>query len=96
MQATLLSVGGAALLLMFSPALGEESSIQLKQATDVDVVEQNCAACHSLDYILMNSPIQDKEGWTKTVEKMVKSFGAPITDADQKTIIDYLAASYGR
>jgi cytochrome c5 len=96
MQATLLYVGGAALMLTFSPVRGEESSIQLKQATDVEVVEQNCAACHSLDYILMNSPVQDKEGWAKTVEKMVKAFGAPITDADQKAIIDYLAASYGR
>jgi sulfite dehydrogenase (cytochrome) subunit B len=89
-------LGLATFLMTSSPGLTDESSIQLKQTPGVDLVEQNCAPCHSLDYVEMNSPIQDKEGWTKTVEKMVKSFGASITEEDQRTIIDYLVANYGK
>ena len=77
-------------------AFADESAIQLKKGTGLDAIEGNCGACHSLDYIQMNSPIQDKEGWSKTVTKMVKALGAPITDDDQKTIIDYLAANYSK
>jgi sulfite dehydrogenase (cytochrome) subunit B len=87
---------GLAAAIMTSPTLADESSIQLKQAAGIEVVEQNCAACHSLDYVEMNSPIQDKEGWTKTVDKMIKAFGAPIGKEDQRMIIDYLAANYGK
>ena len=54
----------------------------------------NCGACHSLDYIQMNSPIQDKKGWTATVGKMVKVMGAPISEDDQKSIIAYLSSHY--
>jgi hypothetical protein len=86
----------AALVLMYSPVVADESLIELKQAAGVDAVEQNCTARHSLDYVQMNSPIQDKEAWIKTVDKMVKTFGAPIVEADEKAIIDYLAANYGK
>jgi cytochrome c5 len=88
----------AVLVLALTPAaaLADEVAIQLKNGPGVDVVEGNCGACHSLDYLPMNSPIQDKEGWGKTVAKMVKVFGAPISDADQATIISYLGANYGK
>jgi cytochrome c5 len=84
------------LVLAASTARADEPVIELKKAQGVDAVEGNCGACHSLDYIQMNSPIQDKEGWSKTVGKMVKVMGAPITDSDQAAIIDYLAANYGK
>lgn len=96
MRSTIIVLSSAAVLSIASPALADESSIELKKASGVDVVEQNCAACHSLDYVQMNSPIQDKEGWGKTVGKMVNTLGAPIAEADQKAIIDYLAANYGK
>jgi mono/diheme cytochrome c family protein len=84
------------LLLTAAAASADEPVVELKKAQGVDAVEGNCGACHSLDYVQMNSPIQDKEGWTKTVGKMVKVMGAPITDTDQAAIIDYLAANYGK
>jgi mono/diheme cytochrome c family protein len=43
-------------LALATPALGDESKIELKKAPGLDKVEANCAACHSLDYIPMNSP----------------------------------------
>jgi len=88
---------GTALLIAGAPSVfADESAIELRKASGVDVIETNCGTCHSLDYVQMNSPIQDKEGWTKTVDKMIKVFGAPIDETDQKTIIDYLAVNYGK
>jgi hypothetical protein len=52
--------------------------------------------CHSLDYILMNSPFQDKAAWEKTVNKMVKVMGAPMTADDINAIVGYLDAHYGK
>ena len=40
-------------------ALGAESDVKLKPGTGLDVVQSNCAACHSLDYIVINSPFLD-------------------------------------
>lgn len=75
-------------------AVADESAIELKPGGEV--VENNCAACHSLDYLQMNSPFLDEKGWTAEVTKMVKVFGAEISDTDQKAIIAYLAANYGK
>jgi len=73
-----------------------ESSVQLAQGAGVERVQAYCAICHSLDYIVMNSPFQDRVGWDKTVTKMVKVMGAPITPEDTTAIVDYLAAYYGK
>jgi hypothetical protein len=52
--------------------------------------------CHSLDYIVMNSPFQDQAGWEKTVKKMVTVFGAPLTAEDTAAIVAYLSSRYGK
>jgi hypothetical protein len=52
--------------------------------------------CHSLDYILMNSPFQDKAAWEKTVNKMVKVMGAPLTAEDITAVVAYLDTHYGK
>jgi len=76
-------------------AFADEQPIDLKKAPGVDKVEGNCAACHSLDYVQMNSPFLNPAGWDATVTKMIKMFGAPINDDDAKVIGDYLKANYG-
>jgi mono/diheme cytochrome c family protein len=77
------------------PALADEMTVELKKAPGLDKVENNCGACHSLDYIPMNSPYFDKAGWTAEVNKMIKAYGAPVDEADAKDIIDYLTKNYG-
>jgi mono/diheme cytochrome c family protein len=74
----------------------DEAAIELKPGDGHDAVLANCAACHSLDYIQMNSPFLDEKGWTSEVTKMVKSYGAPIAEDEQKVIIQYLATNYGK
>jgi mono/diheme cytochrome c family protein len=81
--------------LLAAPVIADEQPVVLKQAPGLDKVESNCAACHSLDYIEMNSPFLDGAGWDAEVTKMIKAFGAPIPDADAKAIADYLKANYG-
>jgi mono/diheme cytochrome c family protein len=90
-----LAIGIAALLTAMS-ARGDEYDVKLKQAAGLDAVEGNCGACHSLDYIVMNSPFLDAKAWTAEVTKMVNAFGAPIEKADQDKIAAYLAANYAQ
>ena len=77
------------------PAAAEEKPVGLKKAAGVDKVEGNCSGCHSLDYIVMNSPFPNAALWDAEVTKMIKAFGAPISDADAKVIADYLKQNYG-
>jgi mono/diheme cytochrome c family protein len=85
----------ALVLLAAALALADEQPVALKDAPGRDVVEASCGACHSLDYVVMNSPFLDAAKWQAEVTKMVKAFGAPIGPEDARTIADYLAANYG-
>jgi cytochrome c553 len=77
------------------PAMAEEKLIDLKKTPGLEKVEGNCGACHSLDYIQMNSPYPNAALWDAEVTKMIKAFGAPISEADAKTIKEYLTKNYG-
>jgi sulfite dehydrogenase (cytochrome) subunit B len=81
--------------LAAAPAAAQEKPVALKKAPGLDKVEANCGACHSLDYIQMNSPFMTSAVWDAEVAKMIKAFGAPISEADERTIADYLKANYG-
>lgn len=58
-------------------------------------MEANCGACHSVDYVQMNSPFLDQAKRQATVKKMIDRFGAPIEEKDVPSIIAYLAQQYG-
>ena len=77
-------------------AAAGEKPVQIKNAPGADKVEANCAACHSLDYIPMNSTFLNAAGWDAEVTKMISAFGAPISPDDAKIIGDYLKANYGQ
>ena len=83
-------------LLMAASAFADESAIKLKEGAGRDLVEKDCVACHSLDYIPMNSPFLDRKGWEASVTKMIKAMGAPIRNEDVPVIVDYLVRYYGK
>jgi mono/diheme cytochrome c family protein len=85
----------ALLLLVGGNALAQESKLVLKDAPGRDKA-QVCVACHSVDYIPMNSRFLDKAGWTASVNKMINAFGAPIAKEDVEAIATYLAENYGK
>jgi cytochrome c5 len=83
-------------LLSTLPALAGEADVRLKDGPGKKLVEANCTMCHSLDYIQMNSPFLDRKGWEASVNKMIKTMGAPVAEGDVQNIVDYLASQYGK
>ena len=77
-------------------AVAQERRLDLKDGPGRAQVEANCGSCHSLDYVLMNSPFLDRNGWDGSVNKMIKVFGAPINAEDAKAIVEYLNTNYGK
>lgn len=81
--------------LIATSAFADEQVIKLKAGPGLDKVEANCAACHSLAYIPMNSPFIKPAVWDAEIAKMIKVMGAPIDDSDAKAIAEYLKKNYG-
>jgi hypothetical protein len=90
-----ISIVTAITAFMGISATAEEKPVRLRQAPGLDKVEAHCSACHSLDYVQMNSPFLTAAGWDAEVAKMINAFGASIDQADAKTIADYLTKNYG-
>src|SRR3989442_1701570 len=61
----------------------------------VEVAQRACRSCHSTDYIVMQ-PRGDAKQWEAVVTKMIKVFGASISDEDAKAIVRYLSTAYGK
>jgi sulfite dehydrogenase (cytochrome) subunit B len=83
------------MVVVFSLAARAEEPVTLKDGPGRDIVEGYCGACHSLDYPRINARFLNRKGWETEVDKMIKAYGAPIGNADAKTIVDYLTANYG-
>ncbi len=73
-----------------------DETAAFKPGPNLEVVQNNCTACHSADYISTQprGPKFKKDFWQAEVTKMIKVYGAPIDDADVGKIVDYLAATY--
>ena len=96
----LLVAGSTALALSVSAKpvnydLPEETAT-FKPGPDLDVVQGNCGACHSADYV-QTQPRGAKFGkafWQAEITKMIKVYGARIKEEDVPKIVDYLSATY--
>ena len=69
----------------FTPELAEGDGRQ--------EVQSFCATCHSTRYITMQPPLPGAT-WDAEVNKMMKTYGAPIPDAAAKKITAYLQEHY--
>jgi hypothetical protein len=58
--------------------------------SEADAINNNCLACHSADMVL-NQPALPKEAWQAEVNKMIKTYKAPVAPEDVAPIVDYLA-----
>jgi mono/diheme cytochrome c family protein len=87
------STPGSASAAPVSYTLPDETAA-FRPGPNLEVIQNNCAACHSADYITTQprGPKFKREFWQAEVTKMIKVFGAPIGDADAGKIVDYLAA----
>jgi sulfite dehydrogenase (cytochrome) subunit B len=76
-------------------ALPDETAA-FKPGPDLEAAQNNCTGCHSADYIETqpHAMKSKKDFWQAEVTKMIKTYGAPIEDADVSKIVDYLTATY--
>lgn len=82
------------LLALAAGVSAQESRLQLADGPGKDKAGA-CVACHSIDYIRMNSRFMNKAGWTASINKMINVFGAPIPKQDVDALAEYLARHYG-
>lgn len=78
-----------------SPKDLTEVQFTLPQGQGYDAFMANCTICHSARYIQMQPPFSHKT-WEKTVDKMIKKFGAPVPDSSVAPILNYLMAVRGK
>ena len=88
-------LGGPASAAPISYKLPDETAA-FKPGPNLEVVQNNCTACHSADYVSTQprGPKFKNDFWQAEVTKMIKVYGAPINDADVGKIVEYLAATY--
>lgn len=67
---------------------------ELRPGPGLETARSNCAACHSVDYILTQPPKMGRKFWQDEVDKMIHAYHAPIDPADAQKIVDYLTATY--
>jgi mono/diheme cytochrome c family protein len=80
----------SALLCAANPAPAQQEAGDPKAKA---LFESKCSACHPISRPLGKN--KDRDGWAKTVARMQKVNGCPITDEEAKTIIDYLVQVRG-
>jgi cytochrome c5 len=76
-------------------ASADESALRLKEAPEAAAVRAYCSACHSIDYIQMDSTFMKRAAWEAEVRKMIKVMGAPVPEDEVARIVNYLTTNYG-
>lgn len=66
----------------------------LPEAPGYQTFYSNCVVCHSPRYI-QNQPDMPEKSWAAIVNKMQKTFGAPVSDSSAAIIVQYLASVKG-
>ena len=88
------TAGVIAALVFAMPAWADEAAITLRPGPGAETTAATCAACHSVDYIQMNSRFMSPETWKAEVTKMRSVFGAPIEQSIADEILHYLVKNY--
>ena len=88
-----LAVTGVTLAESLSYKLPDETAT-FRPGSGVEAARNNCAACHSADYVNFQAPKMGQAFWEVEVQKMIKLYHAPVDEKDAKTITDYLAQTY--
>ena len=65
-----------------------------KEAPGAELANAHCLTCHSREYVT-TLPVLGRKYWTSSVEKMRKTFGAPIPEDTVDALVTYLVTNYG-
>lgn len=83
-----------AALVAAPAAFADEQPRPLKPGPGSQTTMTVCNTCHTSNYIIMNSTFLTPDQWKAEVNKMRHVFGAPMDDAAQAEIAQYLGAHY--
>lgn len=83
----LIAVNGFAMEIDMPPETAVYRPVDLP---GYQLVQKNCIACHSAQYVLTQPPDSSRTYWLETVYKMEKKFGAPIDEKEIPAMVDYL------
>jgi hypothetical protein len=64
-------------------------------APSADAINNNCLSCHSTDMVL-TQPALTRAEWAGEVTKMRATYKAPVAEADDAAIIDWLVVMSSR
>jgi hypothetical protein len=67
---------------------------EVAEGPNVNTYRRDCLLCHTTRYVSMQ-PRFPKTVWQNEVKKMVDAYGAPIPEADQALIVEYLVTVKG-
>ena len=83
------------MMLLTSDLEGKEESYYqgLPPGEGIDLVLENCTACHSADIIRKNH--MNREAWDTTISWMQEKQGLWKLGKDRKIILDYLSKTQG-
>jgi len=70
----------------------KEFSAQMPEGAGKKIIVEKCQICHSLERVVTSQ--RSKDDWQAVIDLMVEE-GAPLTDDETKTVVNYLAANYG-
>ena len=69
-------------------------NVELPPGPGRETVSATCVICHTTRYITIQ-PRFSRAAWTAEVDKMRKTFGAPLTNAQAAEVVNYLVAIRG-
>jgi hypothetical protein len=96
---TAVAIGGAGVMTSVAKPVSytlPDETAAFRPGTNLDAVQNNCTGCHSADYIQTQprGAKFKKDFWLAEVTKMIKTYGAPIDEADVPKIVEYLSENY--
>ncbi len=65
-----------------------------KQAAGAELANGQCLTCHSVEYVIIQPPMQ-RTFWKAEVVKMQQKYGAQIPDSQVEPVVEYLTKNYG-
>jgi mono/diheme cytochrome c family protein len=90
---TLLLLGTAAAAAPVKYQLVPETTTLIR-AAGVELAQSTCGTCHSFDYITTQPRQRGAAFWQGVINKMIKTYGAPIAQQDAAPISAYLSKNY--
>jgi len=85
--------GGRADVAAPAPGGPEVAGAEAAPPSGEALLDARCTVCHDLDRVHKKKATRDS--WGKIVGKMIKK-GAVLDDAERETLLDHLAATYGK